>query len=165
MATRTQLQLEPLRGCIHEQFLQSEYERQRRRIYTLCRWMLSDANRARRLEINIFLEACRGADTGHGLSEEIMDGERLIAHFALHFRGLFASDAGAADDRAAAPPSGLRLREAVRQLPARQRLLYLLHELEGYPPAVLADWLDLDPGYCARLIHQARLQLRDAVAA
>ncbi|TAN21524.1 MAG: hypothetical protein EPN33_13000 [Acidobacteria bacterium] len=165
MATRTQLQLEPLSGCIHEQFLQSEYERQRRRIYTLCRWMLSDANRARRMEINIFLDACRGADSGHGLREEIMDGERLVAHFAVHFRGLFASDAAAAGGGGAAPPSGLRLREAVRQLPAGQRLLYLLHELEGYPPAVLADWLDLDPGYCARLIHEARLQLRDAVAA
>lgn len=165
MATRTQLQLEPLSGCIHEQFLQVEYERQRQRIYTLCRWMLDDANRARRMEIKIFLDACRGADTGHGLSEEIMDGERLIEHFAVHFRGLFANDSGDADAGTVAPPSGLRLREAVRQLPARQRLLYLLHELEGYPPAVLADWLDLAPAYCARLIHEARLQLREAVAA
>ncbi|MGH8129153.1 MAG: sigma factor-like helix-turn-helix DNA-binding protein [Terriglobales bacterium] len=171
MATRTQLQLEPLSGCIHEKMLQSEYEQQRRRIHTLCRWMLHDANEALRMEMRIFIDAWSATAGEERAGEDrpgfpVIDDDRLAAAFALHFRGLFAGDSRAsAGAEAKKTVASTGLREAVRQLPAQQRLLYLLHELEGYPPAVLGEWLDLDAAYCSQLIHQARLRLRDAVAA
>lgn len=165
MATQTRMQIEWLTGCIHEQMLQAAYQRQRRRIHILCEWMLPDAAAARRLECGIFVEAW-GRDAAVSEDWPAVDSDRLAAAFAAHFEDLFHADvdAGAHPKAPVGLGRGGGLRAAIHELPARQRLLYLLHELEGYAPATLAGWLKLEPAYCSRLIHLARCQLAQTMA-
>lgn len=169
MATRTQIQLETVPGCIHEQLCQAVYEQQRERIQTLCRWMAPNQLAARHLAFHVFVEAWRHP----GQSWPAVSGDHLAESFAQRFRWLFHNDERPADDLI--PPASPELvtatkpthpvRQAVSELPSAHRLLYLLHELEGYPPATLAAWLDLEPSQCARMIHEARLQLRRQLCA
>ncbi|MGH9488350.1 MAG: RNA polymerase sigma factor [Terriglobales bacterium] len=162
MATRTQVVLD---SCTHEQILQASYEHERRHIQTLCRWMMPDLGTAQEMAIRVFVEAW-GEGEAEGPWPEL-DPERLVAAFASHFRSLFRSDGGQSEPKRGPVQArvGSDLRGAVRGLPEPQRLLYLLHELEGYPAATLGVWLGLDETYCARMIHQARRQLRSALAA
>jgi DNA-directed RNA polymerase specialized sigma24 family protein len=161
MATRTQVQIEMMSGCIHEQMCQAMYEQRHQRLQLLCGWMSGDAEGARRLFVRTFVDAWT-ADGEPATSLAGLD-ERLAAAFASRFRHLFDAGAAPAATSDAPPPVGLRA--AVQALPAGQRLLYLLHELEGFTPARLAEWLDLDPAYCAQLIHQARQRLRGSLLA
>jgi DNA-directed RNA polymerase specialized sigma24 family protein len=158
MATRTQVQIELMSGCIHEQMCQSIYQQRQQRMQTLCGWMSTSPESARQLWVRTFVDAwTAGArDTAAGSWDE-----RLAAAFAGHFRELFRREAPPVPP----PAASASLRSAVHALPAPLRLLYLLHELEGYSPARLGAWLDLDPSYCAQLIHEARQQLRRSLLA
>lgn len=166
MATRTQIQMEAVPGCIHEQLCEAVYQQQQERIQTLCRWMTPDPSAARQLALTVFVEAWRHP----GQAWPAVSGDHLAESFALRFRWLFHSDASpSASARGDYKPSpelvspvrtAHPVRQAVTALPSAHRLLYLLHELEGYPPETLAAWLDLEPSQCARMIHEARLELR-----
>lgn len=166
MATRTQFQLEPTSGCIHEQLCQAMYLQQYRRIHALCQWMTQDAAAARDLAQAVFVDACAQAGPGW----PAVSGDALAACLVLRFRhqihAAAASPPEALDDL---PPrrllAAVPVRDAVTALPPTHRLLYLLHELEGYSPATLGDWLNLEPERCALLIHSARLQLRRELSA
>lgn len=160
MATRTQVQIELMSGCIHEQMCQSVYEQRQQRMQTLCGWMSTSAEAARQLWVRTFVDAWTAG--ARDTAATVRWDERLAAAFAGHFRELFQPEASSTPPLPAAPASApaSSLRSAVHALPAPLRLLYLLHELEGYSPARLGAWLDLEPSYCARLIHAARQQLR-----
>ncbi|HUX65877.1 MAG TPA: hypothetical protein VMV31_00155 [Terriglobales bacterium] len=153
MATRTQVQIDVVPECIHEQICQSVYEQQRRRIQVLCQWMAPDEAQARQLALRVFVDAWRQP----GQSWPAVSADRLAESFAAHFRDLFPAHALLG---VAAPECGLPLRAAVTALPSAHRLLYLMHELEGYSAETLAAWLQLEPAQCARMIHEARLELR-----
>ena len=166
MATRTQIQMQPVPGCIHEQLCEAVYEQQRERIQALCRWMAPDPTVARQLALTVFIEAWRHP----GQAWPAVSGDHLAESFAQRFRWLFHSDETPAESAGGAyapkpelvsptPPTH-PLRRAVTTLPSAHRLLYLLHELEGYPADTLAAWLDLEREQCARMIHEARLHLR-----
>ena len=172
MATRTQVQIDVTPGCVHEQLYQAVYQQQRKRIQTLCQWMAPDVNKARQLAFTVFVEAWREP----GQAWPAVSGDHLAESFAARFRCLFHSDEAptpAAEIAAlpgrpqlVSPPSPAQpVREAVTSLPSAHRLLYLLHELEGYSAETLAAWLDLEPSHCARMIHEARLQLRRTLRA
>jgi len=181
MATRTQFQLQWAGNpdsdqaqraqprpapCLHEQMCETLYAQQRLRLQVLCEWMTGAAAPARRLALRVFVDAWRQPNQAW----PAVGGDRLIECFALAFRGAFHDDAAPAafapgprlmpSSRAADASGPNALRQAVAALPTPQRLLYLLHELEGCSPATVGEWLDLDPRHCAELIHQARLQLR-----
>ena len=165
MATRTQFQLEPTSECIHEQLCQAMYLQQYRRIHALCQWMAPDAAAARKLAQAVFVDACSQAGPGW----PAVSGDAMASSLLLRFRPQIHAAAGA--QLAAPPPEpapadfATPVRDAVAALPPTYRLLYLMHEVEGYSPATLGDWLDLEPERCARMIHSARLQLRRALCA
>lgn len=176
MATQTQVHLEAVPGCIHEQIFQSVYEQQRRRIQGLCLWMSSNPAEARQLAQSVFLEAWRQAESAAPAAPKlssapapVLQGDRLVEVLASRFRGMFhnAADAAAPGPRLLPPAHAAfaPVRDALAALPLRLRLLYLLHDAEGYPAARVAAWLGLEPGACARMIHQARLRMRAACQA
>ncbi|HXR98793.1 MAG TPA: hypothetical protein VN709_13210 [Terriglobales bacterium] len=167
MATHSQALVRPLTES-NEIACQALYEQQRRRIQALCQWMASDLVHARHLAFAVFVEAWRHS----GDEFPAVSGDHLAERFAVRFRSLFHHDA--VSDAAAPSHLGPRLvterkrgavplRDAVSALPSAHRLLYLLHEREGYSPATLAGWLDLEPAQCARMIHEARAQLRQSL--
>lgn len=156
-------------ACIHEQGLRASYSRHRARIHSLCVWMSPNLDHARELLQLVFLNACRldagntfeaGRDTTTASPHALESLQNLHASFARQFSHLFTPEGAPARPHllGSAPPSDLRA--AVLSLPASQRLLYLLHEVEGCSVADLAAWLRTDAALCARLLHGARLQLR-----
>lgn len=59
----------------------------------------------------------------------------------------------------------VHLEEAVAQLPAMERLIFLLHDVEGYQHDRIARFLELTESESERGLHQARLRLRELLAA
>jgi DNA-directed RNA polymerase specialized sigma24 family protein len=57
------------------------------------------------------------------------------------------------------------LERAVVQLPATERLVFLLHDVERYEHARISRLLGLNEQESALALHQARLRLRELLAA
>lgn len=156
-----QFELDSSHGCCHERVLALSYARERRRIQALCQWMAADAAAARQLSVQVFVEAwSHPQPDARGPGGER---DRLTAAFAAHFKPLFRAGQRPAQkwygDSAGAGSDAATARAAVRALPAAERLVYLLHDAEGYDGAVLAAWLGMEPHRCAQCIHQARQHL------
>src|SRR6185312_7209902 len=140
-------------ACIHEQGVRAVYSLHYPRIHSLSVWMTPSPDRARELAQRVFLEACRRPALA-------MAAPPWLEVFAAQFRPLFDSQGPAEHARWLGLPPPSDLRSAVQSLPPAQRLVYLLHEVEGCPLAALAAWLRTDASLCARLFHAARLHLR-----
>jgi RNA polymerase sigma-70 factor (ECF subfamily) len=59
----------------------------------------------------------------------------------------------------------LALERAVNDLPAGYRLIFVLHDIEGYEHNEIASMLDCSIGNSKSQLHKARLKLRDALRA
>ena len=55
------------------------------------------------------------------------------------------------------------LEQAVSDLPPGYRLVFVLHDIEGYEHAEIADILGCTAGNCKSQLHKARLKLRSAL--
>ncbi len=56
------------------------------------------------------------------------------------------------------------LETAVRNLPANERLLFLLRDVEGYSPAMISRLLDIPEAQVQRSCFSARIRLRQVLA-
>jgi RNA polymerase sigma-70 factor (ECF subfamily) len=59
----------------------------------------------------------------------------------------------------------LALERAVADLPAGYRLIFILHDVEGYEHNEIAAMLECSIGNSKSQLHKARLRLRDALRA
>ena len=57
----------------------------------------------------------------------------------------------------------LALERAVTDLPAGYRLIFVLHDIEGYEHNEIASMLDCSIGNSKSQLHKARLKLRDTL--
>jgi RNA polymerase sigma factor (sigma-70 family) len=57
------------------------------------------------------------------------------------------------------------LEEAIQDLPARERLCFLLHDVEGYNPARIAGLLETTESEVKRTLLSARIRMRNVLAA
>jgi RNA polymerase sigma-70 factor (ECF subfamily) len=57
----------------------------------------------------------------------------------------------------------LALQRAIDDLPAGYRLIFVLHDIEGYEHNEIASMLDCSIGNSKSQLHKARLKLRDAL--
>jgi RNA polymerase sigma-70 factor (ECF subfamily) len=57
----------------------------------------------------------------------------------------------------------LALERAVANLPAGYRLIFILHDVEGFEHNEIAAMLDCSIGNSKSQLHKARLKLRDAL--
>jgi RNA polymerase sigma-70 factor, ECF subfamily len=58
------------------------------------------------------------------------------------------------------PDHGLDFEAAVRRLPAGQREVFLLHDVEGYKHEEIAEMLGISPGTSKSQLHRVRMTLR-----
>jgi RNA polymerase sigma-70 factor (ECF subfamily) len=56
------------------------------------------------------------------------------------------------------------LEYAVMLVPPTERMIFMLHDVEGYDHSRIARTLGISPDECIRGLHQARLSVRGAVA-
>jgi len=138
---------------------QGAFERHHRRIYTLAFWMTDNEMTAEGLMRNVF---CRAFAQGADPSAEVIDQALMTELRELMPLGGLTLDEGTCVEATAIRRSVLRvhLERAVMQLPATERLIFLLHDAESYDHARIARMLGLCEDESRYGLHQARLRIR-----
>jgi RNA polymerase sigma-70 factor (ECF subfamily) len=165
----------------HEAFAQL-YSLHKRRIYSLCLRMVGNAAEAEDMTQETFLQLHRKISTFRGDSAFSTWLHRLAINAVLmQFRKKGLSLISMDEAMEPNPDSGssrsfgerdltltgsidrMALERAVSELPAGYRLVFILHDVEGYEHPEIAAMLDCSVGNCKSQLHKARLRLRDAL--
>jgi RNA polymerase sigma-70 factor (ECF subfamily) len=160
------------------------YSLHKKRIYSLCMRMLGNAAEAEDLTQEAFLQLHRKISSFRGDSAFSTWLHRLAVNVVLmHLRkkGLAlvsldeameptkehtpARSFGAADPSLAGAIDRLQLERAVATLPSGYRLIFVLHDVEGFEHNEIASMLDCSIGNSKSQLHKARLKLREALRA
>ncbi len=158
------------------------YSLHKRRIYSLCLRMVGEIGEAEDLTQEVFLQLHRKIATFRGDSAFSTWLHRLainVVLMRLRKRGLSlisldeamepvpeegpGRSFGAPDLAQAGAIDRLALESAVADLPAGYRLIFVLHDVEGYEHNEIAAMLDCSIGNSKSQLHKARLKLRDAL--
>ena len=167
----------------HHAFAQL-YSLHKRRIYSLCLRMVGNVAEAEDLTQESFLQLHRKIAHFRGDSAFSTRLHRLAINLVLmHLRkkglALVSLDEamdpvpdggpgrsfGAPDLMLSGSLDRLALERAVGDLPAGYRLIFVLHDIEGYEHNEIAAMLDCSIGNSKSQLHKARLKLRDALRA
>lgn len=139
------------------------YERNRHRIYSLSFWMMDNELAAEELMKRSFCRAFAGCDQPD--SDDI--NRSLIAELREFMPvGRLTLQCAPCSQVRSVRRNTLRvdLERAVVQLPNTEKLIFLLHDVEGYDHARVARLLDLSEEESCCGLHQARLRLRELLA-
>jgi len=158
------------------------YSLHKRRVYSLCLRMVSNTAEAEDLTQEAFLQLHRKIATFRGDSAFSTWLHRLAINVVLmHLRkkGLPLTSLdeamepthddgpgrsfGAPDLSLSGSIDRLALERAVGDLPAGYRLIFVLHDVEGYEHNEIAAMLDCSIGNSKSQLHKARMKLRDAL--
>jgi len=167
----------------HQAFAQL-YALHKRRIYSLCLRMVGNIAEAEDLTQEAFLQLHRKIATFRGDSAFSTWLHRLainVVLMQLRKKGLSlisldeameptpedgpSRSFGAPDLTLAGAIDRLALERAVAELPAGYRLIFILHDVEGFEHNEIASMLDCSIGNSKSQLHKARLKLRDALRA
>lgn len=173
--------LERAQGGDHQAFAQL-YALHKRRVYSLCLRMLGNVAEAEDLTQESFLQLHRKIATFRGDSAFSTWLHRLTVNVVLmHLRrkglNLISLDEALdpAPDRGPARSFGapdlqltgsidrMTLEKAIEGLPAGYRLIFVLHDIEGYEHNEIATLLDCSIGNSKSQLHKARMKLREAL--
>jgi RNA polymerase sigma-70 factor (ECF subfamily) len=165
----------------HQAFAQL-YSLHKRRIYSLCLRMVGNIAEAEDLTQEAFLQLHRKIATFRGDSAFSTWLHRLainVVLMQLRKKGLSVISLdeamepaveerpgrsfGAADLTLTGAIDRMALQRAIDELPAGYRLIFVLHDIEGYEHNEIADMLECSVGNSKSQLHKARLKLRDAL--
>lgn len=139
------------------------YNENRNRVYSLCFWLTDNELAAEELSTNVFVRAFGESSAP---SAEYLD--RTLVALANEFApiGLLTLDCAEATEVVSVRKNTKRvhLERAVVQLPATEKMIYLLHDGEGYSRERVARTLGLSTVEVQLGLHQARLRLRELLA-
>jgi RNA polymerase sigma-70 factor, ECF subfamily len=133
------------------------------RIYSLAFWMTDNELAAEQLSGNTFLRA---------FALSVIPGtEQIDQAFLAEIREI--TQVGRLTLNSSVSPEirsvrgnvkRIHLERAVVQLPATEKLIFLLHDVEGYTHEKIARLLGMDVQESQFGLHQARLQMRELVS-
>lgn len=165
----------------HHAFAQL-YSLHKRRIYSLCLRMVGNIAEAEDLTQEAFLQLHRKIGTFRGDSAFSTWLHRLainVVLMQLRKKGLQVISLdeameptveerpgrsfGAPDPTLSGAIDRMALQRAIEDLPAGYRLIFVLHDIEGYEHNEIASMLDCSIGNSKSQLHKARLKLRDAL--
>ena len=148
-----------------DQIRRDVYDSHRHRAYSVAYYMTGNEMEAEDLLARCFTRVFRskkvpdGGDVDASLLEELRT-DGVVGEIAL--RGMPEAEAGLGSG------DNIRrtdLEEALRELPAAERLVFLLSDVEGYQAAKIAQLTGRPEEEIARGVMAARLRLRQAIAA
>ncbi len=158
------------------------YSLHKRRIYSLCLRMVGNVAEAEDLTQEAFLQLHRKIATFRGDSAFSTWLHRLainVVLMQLRKKGLSVISLdeamepapeegpgrsfGAPDLMLSGAIDRLALERSVASLPAGYRLIFILHDVEGFEHNEIAAMLDCSIGNSKSQLHKARLKLRDAL--
>jgi RNA polymerase sigma-70 factor (ECF subfamily) len=159
---------------------QALYDRHKRRVYSLCLRMTANTAEAEDLAQEAFLQLYRKIGTFRGESAFSTWLHRLSVNVVLmHLRKKSLpvvsleettqpgeddtpkKDFGAEDLSLSGSIDRLHLRRAVEELPPGYRMIFLLHDVEGYEHNEIAKIVGCSIGNSKSQLHKARMKLRD----
>jgi RNA polymerase sigma-70 factor (ECF subfamily) len=141
----------------------SIYEQNRHRVYALSFWMTDSELQAEQLLEATFV---RAFERNSAPTEQQID-NALIAELRENYViGDFTLDCAPATEVHSIRTNTKRvhLELAVVQLPATEKLVFLMHDVEGYSHARIAQTLSISVTNSKYGLHQARLRIRELVA-
>lgn len=155
------------------------------RVFALCLRLSGSRVRAVELTQDVFVHLWRRLDTWRGDSALSSWIHRVTVNLVLsNARGETrrqkremsrddepedgrASDGAAADAAGAVQPravgDAIDLERAIATLPERARMVFVLHDVEGYQHAEIAQMTGTAEGTCRAQLHRARRLLMDAL--
>ena len=155
------------------------YARHKRRVFSLCLRMTGDYGQAEDFMQEIFLQLYRKIALFRGESAFSTWLHRLSVNVVLmHFRkkslkeisleesmdpqdaGEPPKEFGASDSRLQGSLDRLALDRAIQDLPPGYRIIFILHDVEGYEHNEIAEMLGCSIGNSKSQLHKARLKLR-----
>ncbi len=167
----------------HHAFAQL-YSVHKRRIYSLCLRMVGNIAEAEDLTQEAFLQLHRKIATFRGDSAFSTWLHRLainVVLMQLRKKGLSlisldeameptpdegpSRSFGAPDLTLTGTIDRLALERAIAELPAGYRLIFILHDVEGFEHNEIASMLECSIGNSKSQLHKARLKLREALRA
>ena len=165
----------------HQAFAQL-YSIHKRQVYSLCLRMVSNVAEAEDLTQEAFLQFHRKIGTFRGESALSTWLHRLAINVVLmHMRKKnlqlislneviepapdqrFERSFGAPDLVLSGTIDRLTLQRAVDDLPPGYRLIFVLHDIEGFEHNEIASLLDCSIGNSKSQLHKARLKLRESM--
>lgn len=144
------------------------------RIYRLAYRMAGDDDLARDFTQETFIRAFRRINDFRGeaafgtwlhaiATSVILNGLRKVKRFREREADLEAAD-GIAHDRSELDPDlKRRLAQAIDDLPAKYRMVVVMHDIEGYTHEEIGQALGVPPGTSKAQLSRARARLRDAL--
>ena len=149
----------PVRPEIYE----AVYQENRHRIYALAFWMTDNELSAEELMRNVFLRAFASHAEP---TAEMLDRALITEIRELMPLGVLTLDEGICTAAPSIRRNILRtqLERAVVQLPATERIIFLLHDVEGYSHERIAETIGVTEDESVHGLHQARLRLRNLLA-
>ncbi len=156
------------------------YDKHKRRVYSLCLRMTANTAEAEDLAQEAFLQLYRKIATFRGESAFSTWLHRLSVNVVLmHLRKKSLpvvsleettqgtdedspkKDFGADDIALAGSIDRLHLQRAVNDLPPGYRMIFVLHDIQGYEHNEIATLVGCSIGNSKSQLHKARLKLRD----
>jgi RNA polymerase sigma-70 factor, ECF subfamily len=142
---------------------QAVFNENRHRIYALAFWMTDNELTAEEI---MRLTFCRGFALSSDPSPEALD-RALITELRDQMPlGVLTLDEGICSDSPSVRRNTLRvhLERAVVQVPPTERMIFLLHDVEGYDHPRIARTLGVSEDESRNGVHQARLRMRNLLA-
>jgi len=139
------------------------YEQNKHQIYSLAFWMTDNELEAEELSANTFRRAFR---TAARPSAEMLDRALIAELRESQLLGTLVLHCPQADQvlDVRARAKRVHLERAVVQLPATERLIFLLHDVLRRYPAGIGRLLGLTEHEVRNGLHQARLRMRELLA-
>ncbi len=142
---------------------QRAYEANRHRLYALAFWMTDNELAAEELLNAVFRRAFARTAAPEA---ETLDRVLIAEIRELMPLGVLTLNQAACTEVASVRRNVLRvhLERAVVQLPATERMIFLMHDVENYEHARIARMLGLTEQESQFGLHQARLRMRELLA-
>jgi RNA polymerase sigma-70 factor (ECF subfamily) len=155
------------------------YNLHKRRVYSLCLRMVKDSAEAEDLTQEAFLQLFRKIGTFRGESAFSTWLHRLTVNLVLmrlRKKGLWTMslddtgndpddarpmEIGTADNALTGSVDRITLDRAIGALPPGYRLVFQLHDVDGYEHQEIADMVGCSVGNSKSQLHKARMKLRD----
>jgi RNA polymerase sigma-70 factor, ECF subfamily len=139
------------------------YEEHRHRVYSLAFWMTDNELAAEELMSSTF---CRAFASSIDPSAETIDRALVTELREIMAIGYLTLDCALATEihNVRGNTKRVHLERAVVQLPATERIIFLLHDVEGYDHARINRTIGVTEEESRHALHQARLRLRELLA-
>ncbi|MGI9102167.1 MAG: RNA polymerase sigma factor [Terriglobales bacterium] len=142
---------------------QTIFEENRHRIYALAFWMTDNELTAEELMHQSF---CRAFALNAEPNAEVLDRSLITELRERMPLGVLTLEEGICSEAPSVRRNTLRvhLERAVVQLPATERMIFLLHDVENYDHVRIAQTLGITEDESCHGVHQARLRMRKLLA-